>query len=69
MREYKIIKTELWWILSRKKQMGRLMMLQYLYGSKNWWPNKWLAKTFYHQWSAESALVVMKHRDEWKESD
>jgi hypothetical protein len=67
MREYKIIKTELWWILSRKKQMGRLMILQYLYGSKNWWPNKWLAKTFYHQGSAESALVIMRRKDEEKE--
>lgn len=68
MREYKIIKTELWWILSRKKQMGRLMMLQYLYGSQNWWPNKWLAKIFYHQGSAESALVVMRIKDGEKES-
>ena len=69
MYEYKIIKTELWWIISRKKQIGKLILLQYLYASQNRWPNKWLAKIFYHQWSAESALVVMKHRDEWKESD
>ena len=47
--------------------MGRLMMLQYLYGSQNWWPNKWLAKIFYHQGSAESALVVMRRKDEEKE--
>lgn len=68
MREYKIIKTELGWILSRKKQMGRLMILQYLYGSMNRWPNKWLAKTFYSQHSAESAMVVMKIKDKKSES-
>ena len=48
--------------------MGRLMMLQYLYGSKNWWPNKWIAKTFYSQHSAESAMVVMKIKDKKSES-
>ena len=67
MREYKIIRTELGWILSRKKQMGRLIMLQYLYWSKNWWPNKWIAKTFYSQHSAESAIVVMKIKDKKSE--
>ena len=45
------------------------MLMQYLYSNENWWPNKWLAKVFYHKESAESALVVMRRKDEWKESD
>ena len=69
MYEYKIAKTDLGWNIYRKKQMGKLMLLQYLYANESWWPNKWLAKIFYHKESALSALAIMKRRDEWKESD
>ena len=67
--EYKIYKTDLWWSIYRKKHIWKLMLMQYLYSNENWWPNKWLAKVFYHKESAESALVVMRRKDEWKESD
>ena len=68
MYEYKIIKSELGWILSRKKEMWKLIHLQYLYWKNKRWPNKWLAKTFYVRESAISALIIMR-KNEWKESD
>lgn len=68
MYEYKIIKTERGWILSRKKEMWRLMILQYL----NWkWlrtPHKSYAKVYYDKDSAAEALVVIR-KNEWKKSD
>ena len=63
MYEYRIIKNDRWWIIYRKKEMGKLILLQYL----NWHllrtPNKWIAKTFYRKEDAADALVLMKARD------
>ena len=64
MWEYKIIRMERGWILSRKKQMWRLILLQYLNSHALRWPNKWSAKVFYTRESVESALIVMKKKDE-----
>jgi hypothetical protein len=69
MYEYKIFRQELGWSIYRKKQIWKLMILQYLYSSGLRWPNKWLARIFYHKESALAALVVKKHQDEWKKSD
>lgn len=68
MREYKIIKTERGWILSRKKEMGRLLLLQYLNWKWLWTPHKTYAKVFYDKDSAAENLVVIKS-NEWKKSD
>ena len=68
MREYKIIKTERGRILSRKKEMWRLMILQYLNGKKLRSPHKSYAKVFYDKDSAAEALVVIR-KNEWKKSD
>lgn len=68
MREYKIIKIERGRILSRKKEMWRLMMLQYLNGKKQRSPHKSYAKVFYDKDSAAEALVVIR-KNEWKKSD
>ena len=67
--EYKIEKSDLWWKLYRKKQIWKLMILQYLYSNESRWPNKQLAKIFYHKESAESALVICRRKNEWEESD
>ena len=67
MREYKPIRTERGRILSRKKQMGRLILLQYLNWYELWSINKGTAKVFYTQHSVESAMVVMRARDKRKE--
>ena len=68
MYEYKIIKTERGWILSRKKEMGRLMILQYLNWKWLWSPHKSYAKVYYDKDSAAEALVGIKCND-WKKSD
>lgn len=68
MREYKIVKSDLGWNISRKKEMWRLMLLQYLNWKGLWTPNKWFARTFYHREDAEGALVVIKRKEE-KKSD
>jgi hypothetical protein len=68
MYEYKIVKTDLGWSIYRKKQIWKLMILQYLYSNGNRWPNNWLARIFYHKESALAALVVVRH-NEWEESD
>ena len=68
MREYKIIKTERGWILSRKKEMGRLFLLQYLNWKWLWTPHKTYAKVYYDKDSAAENLVVIKS-NEWKKSD
>lgn len=69
MWEYKIAKTDLWWIIYRKRYVGKGMILQYLYANESWGPNKVLAKIFYHEDSARSGLIIVRHKDEWKEPD
>ena len=68
MREYKIIKTERGRILSRKKEMGRLLLLQYLNWKWLWSPHKSYAKVYYDKDSAAEALVVIR-QNEWKKSN
>lgn len=67
MREYKPIRTAQGRILSRKKQMGKLILLQYLNWYELWSINKGSAKVFYTQSSVESAKTVLKARDKKKE--
>ena len=66
MWEYKPIRTERGWILSRKKEMGRLILLQYLNWHNLWSINKGSAKVFYTQSSLESAITVFRMRDKKK---
>lgn len=68
MWEYKIIKTERGRILSRKKEMGRLLLLQYLNWKWLWSPHKSYAKVYYDKDSVAEALVVIR-QNEWKKSD
>lgn len=69
MREYRVVRTDLWWIISRKKQMWKLILLQYL----NWKglraANKWFARIFYNREDAVSGLVIQKRKDDWEKSD
>lgn len=69
MREYKIFKTDLWWAIYRKKQVGSIVMMQYLNGNDLRTSKKILARTFYHREDAVSALVIQKRKDEWEKSD
>lgn len=68
MYEYRIIRNDRWWIIYRKKEMGKLLLLQYLNSYNLWTPNKWSAKTFYKKEDAVDALVIMKQKDN-KKSD
>ena len=63
MDEYKIFRTDLWWWVYRKRQIGKLCIIRYLSWKWEWVSNKWNAKTFYEREKAVSALLVMKKRD------
>lgn len=64
--EYNIVTTDMGWIISRKKEMWRLMVLQYLNWYWLWQPNKWSAKVFYDKAKAESAVWVLRIKDKKK---
>ena len=68
MYEYRIIRNDRGRIIYRKKEMWKLLLLQYLNSYNLWSPNKQSAKTFYKREDAVSALVVMKQKDN-KKSD
>ena len=68
MYEYRIVRNDRWWIIYRKKQMWKLMLLQYLNWHNLRTPNKWSAKTFYNKDDAVDTLTLIKV-NEWKKSD
>ena len=65
MREYKIYKTDLWYGIYRKKYVGKILLVQYLNWHNMRTPNKNIARTFYNQESAMSALVIVRAKKEW----
>ena len=73
MREYRIFKTDLWWSIYRKKQVGKLLFMQFLTWKNGWSLNKSYARIFYQREEAVWVLIVMKAKDETrktgKESD
>jgi hypothetical protein len=68
MREYRIFKTDLWWSIYRKKQVGKLLFMQFLTWKNVWSLNKSYARIFYQRDEAVGALIIMKAKDE-KKSD
>lgn len=68
MREYRIFKTDLWWSIYRKKQVGKLLFMQFLTWKNVWSTNKGYTRVFYKREDAEECLVVIKAKDE-KKSD
>ena len=68
MREYRIFKTDLWWSIYRKKQVGKLLFMQFLTWKNVWSLNKSYARIFYQREEAVGALIIMKAKDE-KKSD
>lgn len=68
MREYRIFKTDLWWSIYRKKQLGKLLFMQFLTWKNVWSLNKSYARIFYQREEAVGALIIMKAKDE-KKSD
>lgn len=60
MWTYRIIRTEMWWIISRRKEIWKLFLVQYLNWKRDWVSNKWFAKNFYKQEDASGTLAIMK---------
>ena len=67
MREYKIIKSDLWYNIYRKKEENGFLFVEFLGANGRWILNRDNAKTFYHKDDALSALVINKSK--WKESE
>lgn len=65
--EYKILKSDLWYSIYRKKEMGKLMMLQYLNWDGKWVMSRDSARVFYNENDVASALVVAKCKWETEE--
>ena len=63
MREYKIIRTDLWWIIYKKLEKNGYISLRFLGSQGKRVLNKDNAKIFYHRETAVSNLVVMKKKD------
>lgn len=68
MREYRIFKTDLWWSIYRKKQVGKLLFMQFLTWKNGWSLNKSYARIFYQRDEAVSAMVTIKVRDKKRNS-
>lgn len=66
MREYKIVKCDLWWNIYRRREVWKMINMEFLNGNGKWTTNKSFARIFYHREDAVSALVVMKMK--WENS-
>lgn len=69
MREYKIIRCDLWYNIYKKLEKNGYISLRFLGSNNKRVLNKDAAKIFYHREDAVSALVICKHKDEWKGID
>lgn len=56
----------MWYGIYCKKYSGSVLILQFLNWHDMRTPNKWQARTFYHEDDAISALAIMKRKDEQK---
>ena len=65
-REFRITRCDLGYNIY-KKQEGWL--IRYLSWKKNWVLKREYARVYFHKEAAISDLVIMKARDEWKNSD
>ena len=68
MREYKIIRSTLWYNIYKKKEENWRISVRFLYWHENRWLNRAYAKNFYNRDDAVSALALVKHKNE-KKSD
>ena len=66
-RQYRIIKSDLWYNIYKKLEKNGYMSLWFLWPENKWVLNKSHAKTFYHREDAESALILSKIKDKWEE--
>ena len=66
-RQYRIIKSDLWYNIYKKLEKNGYISLRFLWAWNKWVLNKSHAKTFYHREDAESALILSKIKDKWEE--
>jgi len=64
MRQYKIIKNDLGWMIYKKREKDWFISVWFLDWKNKWTLRKEYARTFYNRESAVSALVVIKIKDE-----
>ena len=64
MWEYKIYKTNLGYWIYRKKQVGSILLIQFLHANDLRGVHKSTARTFYTKDAALSALVIVKSKEE-----
>ena len=63
MREYKIIPSDLWYNIYRKRELeGWMIEVQFLNCYGRWSTYRKSARTFYNQNDALSTLVIMKSK-------
>ena len=63
MREYKIIRCDLWWNIYKKLEKNGYISLWFLGSQEKRVLNKDNARVFYHREDALSALQIMKAKD------
>lgn len=68
MWEYKITKTNLWYIIYKKIEWKWFISVWFLMPHDKWWLDKDSARIFYTQDDALSGLVIIKRKDE-KDAD
>lgn len=66
MREYRIVRCNLWYNIYKKLEKNGYISLWFLGTDDKWVLNKDYAKVFYHRESAESALILAKVKDRWR---
>jgi hypothetical protein len=69
MRVYRIVRCNLGYNIYKKLEKNWYISLRFLGPNNRWVLNKDYAKIFYHRETALSALVIVKHRDEYKGTD
>ena len=69
MWEYRIVRCDLWYNIYKKLEKNGYLSLWFLGSDNKRVLHKDAAKIFYHREDAVSALVVCKHRDEYKSPD
>lgn len=63
MREYRIVRVDLWWNIYKKREKDWLISVRFLGSQGKRVLNKDMAKIFYHREDAVSALMVIKTKD------
>ena len=68
-RQYKIAHTHLWYIIYRKRTVGKLMRLEFLNSDGSWVLSKDSARVFYNQSDAISVLTIVRCKWDKEETD